>query len=76
MKQTLTFFVFFIFCANLTAQYNIQFIVEDLSIQNDNKIYIAGTFNSWAAINENYLLKTSSKRKKTITLSLPAGKHE
>ena len=62
--------------ANLFAQHKVQFIVEELSLQNHDSIYIAGTFTGWAAINRDYLLKPLNKQKKSIILNLPTGTHE
>ncbi len=76
MKKVLLFYIFSLLSEQLFAQYKVQFIVEDLSLQEHDSIYLAGTFTEWAAGNVKYLLKPFNGAKKSVTLNLPAGKHE
>jgi len=76
MGKAFAFAMLYFFWIPIYAQFKVQFIVEDLSIQKHDSIYIAGTFTQWGTRNTECLLKPLNSAKKTVTLSLPAGKHE
>lgn len=77
MQRIIILLCVFTLVQNLTAQFTLRLIVNEVATKREDDIYVAGSFNNWNANDFNYKLKPYGTSRRAIVLKdLPAGKYE
>ena len=48
MKKIVLLLALYIVCVNVSAQFTVRIIVNDMATKKNDDIYVAGDFNNWA----------------------------
>ncbi len=76
MKRILLLILILQFSLQLTAQFNVRFIVTESCPLKRENIFISGSFNNWDSLaDKKYILSNYGTGQRSIELKLPAGNY-